>query len=631
VVSSVTITNPGSNYTSVPTVTFSAPPSGTTATGVAMINGSGQVTGVLITNAGTGYTVEPTVTFSAPPSLGTVATGTANVDTSQSANLTMIGTLVDGNRSLGQTGSIGGGICNAGDGTSIIQSSTIANNFAGLFGGGFSDGEVYEGTLAVSNSLFVNNSADLDNGGNGGAMFLTVLSASISNTEILGNASANDGGGVFDNAATLTIVGSTFSGNIASGNGGGVLVLGSPVQPLSTSITNCTFAHNRALNNTGGGNGGAIDAPTNFVAGVLKLVNDTINGNYASSGGGLFWAGQGTSTISVQNSVIATNIALTAGPDANNPGGTFTDNGGNLIGIADGSTGFTAPTTQTGTAASPLNPLLGPLQNNGGPTVGAPARPDTLGTEIPLAGSPLLDKGVASGAPTTDQRGYLRPEDTGGDLPDVGAVEFLTSQERFVQALYLDELGRPGTLAELDGWVKVLNGTGGRRAVVAGIAGSFEARDRVVKGWYQTFLGRTAMNGEENFWAKLLATQTQEQALSQILGSGEFFNHAQTLGFSGSANSQFVQALYSLLLNRIPGSAEINAWLNLLPSMGRQGAALAFLESQEYRTDTVQTDYVDLLHRIGDNLGLNFWVTSSLDLAKIRVSLESSLEFFGNG
>ena len=75
-VASVTITDGGSGYTTAPTVTFSAPTSGTTATGTATINTAGTVTGVTITDGGSGYTTAPTVTFSAPTS-GTTATGTA--------------------------------------------------------------------------------------------------------------------------------------------------------------------------------------------------------------------------------------------------------------------------------------------------------------------------------------------------------------------------------------------------------------------------------------------------------------------------------------------------------------------------------------------------------------------------
>lgn len=76
-VGSVTITSGGSGYTTAPTVTFSAPASGTTATGTSTIQ-NGEVISVTITNPGSGYTSAPTVTFSAPTS-GTTATGTANL------------------------------------------------------------------------------------------------------------------------------------------------------------------------------------------------------------------------------------------------------------------------------------------------------------------------------------------------------------------------------------------------------------------------------------------------------------------------------------------------------------------------------------------------------------------------
>ncbi len=76
-VGSVTITNGGSGYITAPTVTFSAPTTGTTATGTATIQ-NGAVVAVTITNPGNGYTTAPTVTFTAPTS-GTTATGTANL------------------------------------------------------------------------------------------------------------------------------------------------------------------------------------------------------------------------------------------------------------------------------------------------------------------------------------------------------------------------------------------------------------------------------------------------------------------------------------------------------------------------------------------------------------------------
>lgn len=60
----VEITNVGAGYSSAPTITFSAPASGSTATGVATINNSGEVDSIRITNPGYGYTGNPTITFS---------------------------------------------------------------------------------------------------------------------------------------------------------------------------------------------------------------------------------------------------------------------------------------------------------------------------------------------------------------------------------------------------------------------------------------------------------------------------------------------------------------------------------------------------------------------------------------
>ena len=71
-VDSVTITTAGSGYTAVPTVTFSAPPSGgTTATGTAV--GTGSVDSVTVGTAGSGYPADPTVTFSGGGGSGAVA------------------------------------------------------------------------------------------------------------------------------------------------------------------------------------------------------------------------------------------------------------------------------------------------------------------------------------------------------------------------------------------------------------------------------------------------------------------------------------------------------------------------------------------------------------------------------
>src|SRR5205823_9536411 len=102
-------------------------------------------------------------------------------------------------------------------------------------------------------------------------------------------------------------------------------------------------------------------------------------------------------TVNARNTIIAKNTSPFSAPDF---GGTLASQGYNLIGDNSGTTVTPMTGDQIGTAASPIDPLLGPLQDNGGPTF----------TRELLSGSPALDKGHSSGS-STDQRGFPRPVD----------------------------------------------------------------------------------------------------------------------------------------------------------------------------------------------------------------------------
>jgi parallel beta-helix repeat protein len=211
------------------------------------------------------------------------------------------------------------------------------------------------------------------------------------------------------------------------------------------------------------------------------------------------------------------------------------------------------------------------------------------------------------------------------------ALASLTADERFVQALYLDDLGRAGSKAELDAWVQVLS-TGGQQAVAGGIGSSLEARDRLVKTWYQLYLGRDADGTEEMGWvAKLDAGQSEEQVLCQILGSTEFYARAQTMGFTGTADQNYVQALYKVLLARAAAGTEVAGWIKMLPHMGMQGVALGFLQSPEFRTYQFEAYYNALLRRHDDPTGLSGWVLSPDDMDTVRLGFEGGAEFYTNG
>lgn len=63
-VSRVDVINEGNNHSTISTITFTAPPSGVTATGVAVVSGDGNLVAIEITNPGSGYTTAPSITIS---------------------------------------------------------------------------------------------------------------------------------------------------------------------------------------------------------------------------------------------------------------------------------------------------------------------------------------------------------------------------------------------------------------------------------------------------------------------------------------------------------------------------------------------------------------------------------------
>jgi parallel beta-helix repeat protein len=216
------------------------------------------------------------------------------------------------------------------------------------------------------------------------------------------------------------------------------------------------------------------------------------------------------------------------------------------------------------------------------------------------------------------------------------ALDGLTADERFVQALYLADLGRTGDVhntSDAGYWVNLLSGGAlDQAAVAAGVLHSHEGQTHLVTSWYQTYLRRPPVNGEEQYWVSQLAQgKTDEQVLSGILGSDEFFNRTQPLVGSGTAEERYVQGLYQQLLNRTGNATEVAYWVSELPQLGRQGVARGFLEASEFRADQIEGYYNALLHRPDDLSGLNYWLSSNLDINADRLGFEGSAEFYSNG
>ena len=307
----------------------------------------------------------------------------------------------------GNTTGSGGGIL-IGKASVTLNNVIVESNVSQATGGGFGGGGIAVNNAAsplVLNSSIVRNN---DSFSDGGAINLRRASTlTLNNSTISGNSAFDSGGGIyfFDNG-TLNVVGSTISGNFAgtgsSANaGGGIYLWGSA---MTATITNSTVSGNVA------GDGGGIASITGGVS--LTLQNSTVTENVATVGIGGISRSQGVfapGKTALISSIVADNFGL-AGRDAQ--GAIQATN--SLIGAADLLT-ITGGANRTGTEAVPLDPLLGPLANNGGPTA----------THSLLPGSPAINGGSNGLNLGADQRGRAR---VFGIAADIGAYELIPSQ-----------------------------------------------------------------------------------------------------------------------------------------------------------------------------------------------------------
>jgi hypothetical protein len=341
-------------------------------------------------------------------------------------SLTVRDSVVTGNQATGA-----GGAIYLGFGSELtIQGSTISGNSAGAEGGGvyFFDNN----TLTVQDSTITGNTTI---GDGGGVYFYTGPSVTVQRSVISGNTAGLNGGGLyFYGAPPVTVQRSVISGNTAGVDGGGAYFFYGGALVVE---------HSTISGNTAVGDGGALYF---FGSAPVTIENSTMHGNGAGgSGGGLFWY-DATGNFTLRNSTVTSNVANGTAVGSGGGGifergptvplvvnsvvsGNTNVNGPDLLsldaldalGLVDANfsaigsnTGFTLSGSSGNNLPFGTDPLLGPLQNNGGPTP----------TRLPSAGSPLIEAGSSALVPASpfDQRHQCFRR-IFGPVVDIGSVE----------------------------------------------------------------------------------------------------------------------------------------------------------------------------------------------------------------
>lgn len=387
-----------------------------------------------------------------------------------SGNLTIENSTIDNNRSFNDGGGIyqysgaisiqstvisnnqaqrnGGGVAQR-SGTLVLTDTGVKKNSVVENGGGiFAAGSIQLDQVEVSDNL-----SSLD-----GAGIYTTGESNITQTRIVFNSADDDGGGIY-NTGPMQILRSQILGNWGWAmvnwqiGGGGIANTGNLSLQESTVSSNWTIFEGAGISNTGdlyiNRSSFLYNVARDWAGGInhkdgsLNIVNSTFTGNRGDSGGSgiaiqggtasllnltisqnlvpQHWPGVGggglavvAGNVSLQNLIIAANedySGLPVGPTINcylSTSATINNLGGNLVGITDGCNWPNNPGDLTGTLATPLDPLLQPLQGT---------------FMLPMHGSPILDAAIAADCPIEDQRGMSRPQAAGCDIGAIEAVQ----------------------------------------------------------------------------------------------------------------------------------------------------------------------------------------------------------------
>jgi hypothetical protein len=381
---------------------------------------------------------------------------------STAGSLTLNNNTFSNNYALGGNGGNGG--AGAWGGSAPLQAYNGGPGGAGGAGGISLGGGLYvaEGSITLVNNTFYSDSAFGGKGGNGGQGGTGGHTSSRSYIGGAGGAGGGGGtgmgGGLYAAEGSITLLNDTLSGiNAVLGGGGGNGGDGGAGGHANNSAFPAPGGNGGNGGAGGNGQGGGFDVPATNVTYVLA--NTLIANNVPLAGNGGIGGAGGSGDSSGAGGVNGS-AGTASGP---NVSGSVTSSDHDLISDGSGSSLTNGVNgDQVGTDASPINPLLGALQNNSGPTQ----------TMALLPNSPAINAGDshAPGLPATDQRGFPRIV---GSAVDIGAFEFGAEPGVSRDGTQLVIIGDPiGTGSNNSATVEV-NASGGVSAILNGTTTSF--------------------------------------------------------------------------------------------------------------------------------------------------------------
>lgn len=313
------------------------------------------------------------------------------------ADLSIVDSQFIGNRTrTTQQPSSGAGIRIDGPSVASIVGSDIHGNVGILTCRGVGLAVDDDVDLVIEGSRITDNFSP---GGLGGGVEFRGNNLVLRCSTISGNQAGFRGGGIAVSAAESAVIESTTISGNAAGSGGGLAA------EYRLELRNSTISGNSG--------GGAWAYVYTYPGDEVLFDHATITENSGSTtqGDGLYMLALYPERVRVRNSIIAGNGS---GPDVfayTYYGASFESLGNNVIGVAEPGHGFTngANGDLVGSVATPVDPLLGPLADNGGPTR----------THELLPFSPAIDTADPVTFAPTDQRGLPRPAGSA----DVGAFE----------------------------------------------------------------------------------------------------------------------------------------------------------------------------------------------------------------